>query len=350
MSTQVEIRLPQLGEGLREARIVELLCVAGDFLTRGDRIYIIETDKSTVELESPLDGKLIEWRVVPGDVVPIDSTVAIASSDSSSASANVVPERFVPPRTRVYARERGVDAELLESIPAASNKLLPQDIDAYLSAGEPPTPGRLPFVDRKIVGAQRALIYRLRRSSELVIPGTIAGSLPWKYLMARVNDAQRPRPSPFQVLTHAVAKLAAVHPKFRSIMIGDDRVRQFDDVNVGIAMARPNDELIIALVRNAGSLSLSQYVRACAVQMRNAIRNGDQAADDMQILVSYLGEFGVHDAIPSLVAPASAVFFLGAPRSESGIARVVLTFDHRLINGAAAARFLSELLVALGTA
>jgi len=51
----------------------------------------------------------------------------------------------------------------------------------------------------------------------------------------------------------------------------------------------------------------------------------------------------VIDAIPTLVAPASSVIFLGAPSASTGLVRVVLTFDHRLINGAAAAKFLHAL-------
>ena len=54
-----EIRVPQLGEGLREARIVQLLCAPGAPLRRGDRLYVIETDKTTVELEAPFDGTLL---------------------------------------------------------------------------------------------------------------------------------------------------------------------------------------------------------------------------------------------------------------------------------------------------
>ena len=52
----VEIKVPQLGEGLREARIVQLLCAPGAPLHRGDPLYVIETDKTTVELEAPFDG------------------------------------------------------------------------------------------------------------------------------------------------------------------------------------------------------------------------------------------------------------------------------------------------------
>ena len=185
----------------------------------------------------------------------------------------------------------------------------------FSSTSEPAATQRGPFVDRRVGGAQRALIFRLRRSAELVIPGTVATTLPWDHLLKRSFNSKGPRPSPFQVMSHAIAQLAQVHPRFRSVMLGDDRVREFDDVNVGIAISRPNDELIITLIRNASSLSLSEYVRACATRMREAIGTGDQAADDMQILVSHLGEPAIEEAIPSLVAPASAVFFSGGAQS-----------------------------------
>lgn len=344
----MEIRLPQLGEGLREARIVQLLCAEGTRLARGTPIYLIETDKSMVELESPLDGRLLEWRVGPGDVVGINSIVAIAAPDAVAAEPEVKPQRLIPPRTRAYAEQMGIPAALLDSIPAASNKVLPADIDAFIKGSTAGAAADRPFVERRVVGAQRALIYRLRRSAGLVIPGTVATSLPWDSLVRRARACEGPRPSPFQVLSHAVAQLAGSHAAFRSVMVGDDRIRQFDRANLGVAIARPGDELVIALVRDAGGLALGQYVRACAAAMRRALRQGDQAADDMQILVSHLGEYDVQDAIPALVAPASSVFFLGAPDRHSGLARVVLTFDHRLINGAGAGRFLSELAGSLG--
>ncbi len=82
--------------------------------------------------------------------------------------------------------------------------------------------------------------------------------------------------------------------------------------------------------------------------MRAAIRDGAEAAEDTQILLTHLGEFGIVDAVPTLVAPASSIFFLGAPQQpSSGKVRIAVTFDHRLINGAAAARFLDDLATAL---
>src|SRR6185369_5481199 len=57
----LELAVPQLGEGLREVRIVEILRRAGDAVARGEPMYVVETDKSTVELEAPFDGTIEGW-------------------------------------------------------------------------------------------------------------------------------------------------------------------------------------------------------------------------------------------------------------------------------------------------
>ncbi len=340
-----EIRIPQLGEGLREVRIVELLRRPGDVLRRGDTLYIVETDKSTVELESPDDGQLLEWRAAPGDVIAIGSTVAIVEQISDTTATephSPPPTRRVPPRTRAHAKAKGLGAEDLETIPSASDgKLLPADIDAYLARkGSAIDEGHR---DYALGTVQRALVYRLRRSAAVVIPGSIAIEIPDSWLICKATDEGRARPTSFQVFGHAVAQIASRYAKFRSVMVSDDHVREYTRVNIGLALARPDDELITAVVRGADGQTLSEFVQACAKQMKVALRKGDQAVGDMQILLTHLGEFSILDATPTLVAPASSVFFLGAPRTETGAVRIVLTFDHRLINGAAAAEFLVSL-------
>jgi pyruvate/2-oxoglutarate dehydrogenase complex dihydrolipoamide acyltransferase (E2) component len=336
----LEIRVPQLGEGLREVRIVELLRRAGESVRRGDPLYVVETDKSTVELEAPVDGALAEWTVAPGDVVAIGGIVArLAGAEGATPAAQ---HRLVPPRTRAYAREKGLTAEELAAIPSASTKVMPADVDAYLAKRAEKEDASAAYVEQPLGPVQRALVYRLRRSAEVAIPGTVGIELPGAWLAGPAGTAG-PKPTAFQVFGHAVAHVAARHPRFRSVMIGDDRLREYAEANVGIAVARPGDELIAVVIRGADRMSLPEFARAFTHRMRSALREGDQAAGDVQILLTYLGDFGIVDAVPTLVAPAGSVFFLGAPQAGSGMVRVVLTFDHRLVNGAAASAFLADL-------
>jgi pyruvate dehydrogenase E2 component (dihydrolipoamide acetyltransferase) len=341
-----EVRVPQLGEGLREARVVELLRRPGAPLKRGDPLYVIETDKTTVEMESPIDCTLVRWCAQVGDVVAIDSTVAMVEAAGGAAEPDVMrhpARRLIPPRTRTYAREQGIDESALEAIPSRTEKLMPDDIDIWMNRAGASADTALRYREFPVGAAHRTLIFRLRRSASVVIPGTVAVDLDWADLQRRMDTSPAPRPTAFQVFGHAVARVAGRNARFRSVMLGDDRLREYESLNVGIAIARPNDELVIAVVRDAALRSLPDFVRECQKQMRLAIRTGDQAREDTQILLTHLGEFGIVDAVPTLVAPANAVFFLGAPPVHGTSVRAALTFDHRIVNGAAAASCLAEL-------
>jgi pyruvate/2-oxoglutarate dehydrogenase complex dihydrolipoamide acyltransferase (E2) component len=345
-----EIHVPQLGEGLREVRIVELLRRTGDAIRRGDALYIIETDKTTMEMESPLDGRLMNWRVAPGDVVPIGAPVAVIGADKEERRVETHREpasRLIPPRTRAYAKAKGLSNDTIKNIPSVSEKLLPSDIDTFLAPPSAASSSAIGYREHRVRGPHRTLIYRLRRSASTVIPGTVTVEIPWSQLSVIPNDSNSIRPTPVQVFGYAVSQVAREHPRFRSVMIGDDMIREYDQVNIGLALARPNEELITAVIRGADRMTLPEFSRACSRQMRAALRDGDQATDDTQILLSHIGEFGIVDAVPTLVAPASSVFFLGSARPDTAVARVWMTFDHRLINGGTAGAFLQAVVKCL---
>lgn len=343
-----ELAVPQLGEGLREVRIVEVLRRAGDAVKRGEPIYVVETDKSTVELEAPFDGTIERWTVSPGDVVPIGAVVARMASTGEVAplvARAAAPEGVViPPRTRAHARERGIDEAELARIPSTSGKLMPADVDAWIARqGTQAAQGAR---EEPLSPEQRRLVFRMRRSAERVIPGTIAVDVRFDALAGAGPRDDGLGASEVQVLAHRAAQVAGSMPRFRATIVGDATLRTHDAINIGIALARPGDELVTAVVRGADRLELDAFVREVRRQMREALRTGDQAGDDTQLLVSHLGREGIVDAVPTLVAPANAILFLGAPRAD-GLSRLVLTFDHRIHNGAGAAAFLAALRDAL---
>ncbi|MGH7784666.1 MAG: 2-oxo acid dehydrogenase subunit E2, partial [Candidatus Binatia bacterium] len=297
-------------------------------------------------MESPRDGRIHRWHVKSGDIIPINAPVLLIATNVADIDVHTgaIPKaRLIPPRSREYAKTKGLSDQTLGDIPSVTDKLMPADIDAYLAKANGDSAVPTDYVQHKITGDSRGFIYRLRRSASTAIPSSITIEIPWEAL--RVDGVQTPglRPTAFQVFSHAVARTARDHPKLRSVMSGDDHVREYDNVNIGLALARPNDGLSIAVIRAADTLTLSEFVRACTQQMRIAIRDGDQAADDIQVLLTHLGEFSIVDATPTLVAPASSVIFLGSPFGELRTSRVVMTFDHRLMNGAAAAAFLHTL-------
>jgi pyruvate dehydrogenase E2 component (dihydrolipoamide acetyltransferase) len=172
----ISIRIPQLGEGLQEALLVELLKKPGDKVRRDDPIYVMETDKATTDVESPYDGTIVEWTVKTGTVLqigaeigrievaegikevavghgPADSHAAPAASSVGGAMHDSVASRvesspgprddegdtssggpMIPPKTRKYLKEKGL-LEVAHQIPTAGKKLMPEDVDAYLAKG-----------------------------------------------------------------------------------------------------------------------------------------------------------------------------------------------------------------------
>jgi pyruvate/2-oxoglutarate dehydrogenase complex dihydrolipoamide acyltransferase (E2) component len=377
----IEVVVPQLGEGLQEVRVIRFLKRSGERVARDEHIYEMETDKATVEVESPYTGVIVEWLAKEGDILPIgapiarieiegavETTVPVASIPSHTASAPSgdatrgaisVSERLelvIPPRTRAYARQKGVSEEELRRIPAASgNKLMPEDIDAYLTrrAGD----GAAAYVDYPLPPQQRTFIYRLKRSAQLVVPATLRRYAAWdavQRVAARFKaDPNAPvQPSEFQVFAYCAAQATLQHPKFRAQLVGEETLRQYAHVNLGVAVARPGDELVTALVKNASALDFVSFVRTLQTQIRKARAGEDQADASIQLLLTYMGGFQMVDAIPVLVSPAVAILFAGEAFLIEGVPHVnlVLTFDHRLINGVGGAEFLNAVAENLANA
>src|SRR5215216_3244227 len=72
----IAVRIPQMGEGLQEARLVAVLKQPGDSVKRDEPIYQMETDKAVMDVESPYEGRIVEWLAEVDTILPIGSPVA----------------------------------------------------------------------------------------------------------------------------------------------------------------------------------------------------------------------------------------------------------------------------------
>ncbi len=376
------IVVPQLGEGLTEARIVSLLKRPGDQVGADEAIFALETDKANVEIEAPHAGVIGDWLVREGQTVPIHAPVvhiiAPQAVPSQAVPSQAVPPPAtdpsrtqhalapsgqpgaarIPPRTRALCRSLGLDEQALRAIPARTGTLLEADVLAHLkSDSDPPLQeqqryqGKQSYHDRPLSDRQRTFIRRAAPASPLApLAASVKRPLPWACVERAFKAARKQHPelriTHFQLMAYHVVQTAASHPKFRSVLIGQECVREFAHVNLGIAVALPGDELATALLPQADTLDFSSFAGAIKTRTREARRGQDQADATMQIVLTCLGNSGITDASPTLVAPAVAVLFIGDKYEGSGgtLVNLVLTFDHRLINGLGAARFLQALV------
>ena len=90
----VSIRIPQLGEGLREAYLVDFLKTPGDAVLRDEPLFTMETDKAVSDVESPHAGTLVKWLVEVDSVLEIGTEIAIIETASTAHSSHTAPLPF----------------------------------------------------------------------------------------------------------------------------------------------------------------------------------------------------------------------------------------------------------------
>lgn len=386
---EVAVRIPQIGEGLQEARLVAVLKQPGEPVRRDEPIYQMETDKAVMDVESPYEGRLVRWMAEVDTILPIGAEVArmevaegvgevgghAAAAPESSAPAqqqsagildspSVTRRMDVPPRTRAYAKEQGLTEQQLAEVPAAGSKLMPSDIDAFLSGRAGPATADQPaaaqaaqaFDEAPLGSKQRLLSSRLSRGAQLVVPGTISVACDWEAVEASrakvKSSGDAFQPSAFTMFAFAVARALASHPGFRSTLSGDSILRTYRHAQLGIAVALPGDELVLAVVEDADTLDWRTFAERVRERIDEARGGRDQATEAVTVSLTNMQAFGLRDAVPVVAAPAVATLFLGEvykgldqtvdqPRLKRFV-NLVLTFDHRLMNGVGAANFLNE--------
>lgn len=376
----ISVRIPQLGEGLQEALLVEFLKQPGDQINRDDPIYVMETDKATTDVESPYDGKLVEWLVEPGTVLeigaeigkmevaegvkempvghgPADSNTTDEPTAAAPAASTSKPVRsgnvMIPPKTRKYLKELNL-LDQADQIPVTGKKMMPEDVDAYLASVGGGAVASDEYEIRDLPKSQVVLNYRLSRGSKVCIPVTVMSDIDWSSVVAtrdKVRDSGGP--TGFAMACWAVVQALKNHDRFRSSLTPEgNALKVFHHVNLGIAVALPGDEMVTAVVKNSDEMTADQFFQAYAQQVTAARDGNDQADESTTVTVSNIGKAGMRIGIPAIVAPAVATLAIGevfahpVPDGDSfrfrSTVTATLSFDHRIANGVGAANFMNE--------
>ena len=380
----IAIRIPQLGEGLQEALLQEFLKQPGDTVKRDEPIYVMETDKATTDVECPYDGTIVEWTVEEGMVLEIGAQIgrievaegvkempaghhpadegeaetdAGDSSATGAAAKKAKPVRgekvMIPPKTRKYLKEKGL-LEVADQIPATGTKLMPADVDAYLATQGDEVASDL-FELRPLPKSQITLNYRLARGTQVCVPVTVMNEIDWSAIAAaRVKVKEKGiGPTGFGMACWCVVQAIKKHEKFRSALSTDGKsLKVFHNVNLGVAVALPGDEMVTAVVPNADTLDPNKFFDTLYQQIKLAREGTDQADGSTTITISNIGKAGMRSGIPAIVSPAVATLAIGeiyslpVPDGDSfkfqPSVMATLGFDHRVANGVGAANFMSD--------
>ena len=380
----ISINIPQLGEGLQEARLIEFLKQPGDRVERDECIFVMETDKAISEIEATHGGVIVEWLVDADTVVEIgaevgklevaEGTPAPAPSGHSAPSghapaakpqAAAAPSKpaktggraLIPPRTRQYLKEKQL-LDVADQIPASGKKLTIEDVDQYLASNSggsaaPAASTNAAFEESPVPSAQQTLIYRIARGTQVVLPATLETEIDWANIAA-AREANRDSggPTGFAMFLHCVVQAINKHPMLRSSMSADSKtLRTYKHVNLGVAVSLEGDELKTAVVPEAEAKSPEDFYSTLAERIAHCRAGNDQIDASTTVTVSNIGIAGMRSGIPLVVTPAVATMALGEIRDQPvttadgftfrKVATLTMSFDHRLLNGVGAADFLN---------
>lgn len=299
------IHVPILGEGIRVARVVSMLKAVGDSVRADDALCEVETDKAVFPIECDEDGVLMEWKVADDEEVKVGQALAVLKLDR-------------PPVEAVSNRQ----TQPMETAGAAQRMALSPEAVKQLQG---------------------------------IVPATIEVSCRWEAVRdARLKSKETPggTMSTTAMVAWAVIQAMAKHERFASVVRGDQLIYDPERYDLGVAVALPGDELQTAVVKQVNQISWENFPEVFNESLRRTRHGAIDSKNKVPLSISSMSAYQVRSAIPIVVPPSIATLFIGAPyttpnpKSKSGelmeVASLVLTFDHRWINGVGAASFLSD--------
>ena len=379
----VEVILPKLTTTMDEGTIAGWLKQEGDVVQTGQPLFELETDKTTMTVESPASGVLRRIAFPAGSTLPIGTVVALIATDGEEAAARTAPavvgagqvERRAKasPLARQIAQEYGLDLLALKGsgpegriIEADVRAAIEQQAVAPTPSAAPPTltpaaPLAASELSQRLVpvsAVRRVIAERLATSAHTVARVTMTASADATRLVdwrSRLKDQPRREPVPTytDLILFLVARLLPEHPYLNARFEGN-AIHLLEQINIGIAVDTERG-LLVPVLREANKKDLPALVCETAALVEKT-RAGQATPEDLSggtFTLTNLGMYAIETFTPIINLPECAILGLGqiAPKpavyQNEIVARhllaLSLSFDHRLVDGAPAARFLQAL-------
>jgi pyruvate dehydrogenase E2 component (dihydrolipoamide acetyltransferase) len=371
--------LPKLGLTMDEGRLIAWHKQEGDRVQKGEVLFEVETDKANMEIEAPVAGIVRRILLRADESAPVASVIALiadsadeplpdvadaarpAAASAPSDVARAAPAAGPPgdrvrssPAARKRAQELGVDIDALSGT-GPGGRINIEDVEAAASGAKRAAGGNGVLEKREpLTRMRRAVAEAMTRSVREAPQFSISRDVDMTAASARRTAAGV---SYTDVILAAAAGALRAHPRLRSRYDGDATVTS-EKIDVGIAVAL-DAGLIVPVVRDADRKDLVA-LRSEREALEAAVRSGHARADAFggaAITVSNLGTFGV-DGFTAIVNPPEAsilavgrvadrvVAVNGAPAVRPMVS-LTLTVDHRVADGADAARYLADVARAL---
>jgi pyruvate dehydrogenase E2 component (dihydrolipoamide acetyltransferase) len=384
----ISVVMPALEMAQETGKLLAWRKKEGERVTKGEPLLEIETDKAIVEVEAPGDGILagitadvgavipvgqtIAWLVAPGEKPPAMAVTAAPAARASSSperasAAAVVPateQRVgaapqISPKARRLAKELGVDLSKIRGT-GPDGTITSEDVQSSAEGKASAAPAGM-----ESLGQLARLMAERTTQSWTSVPhfflvrdvdcGELIGAQ--KRISQEMEKAQDAAPTITDLLIVLLAKVLAKHPRMNSSWIGEG-IRSNPEINVSVAMA-VKDGVVGAVIHKANALQVGE-ISALRRELTERARAGRLRPADITggtFTLSNLGMYKV-DAFSAIITPPQAAILAVGSISDRVVPvngkpgirpmmTMTLSSDHRVVDGARAAEFLSELASAI---
>ncbi len=415
-----EIIMPKLGESIIEATITRWVKNVGDQLEEDDSIVEIATDKVDSEIPSPVEGKLIKLLFEEGDVVAVGTAIAIVDIggeggselpdekndveevsgktaknivNNDKAESPVIKEntdnndfskskRFYSPLVKSIAATENISVAELETITGSGKdgRVTKNDVQGYLknrgnvskSASAPSHKIAAPPVSsmvgdrvvemdrmRKLIADHMVMSAQVSPHVTSFIDVDVTNIVKWRNKIKDSFVAREGEKVTFTpIFIHAASQALKDYPQINVSLDGYNIIYR-KNINIGMAAALPNGNLIVPVIKNADEKSLLGVVKSVNDLSKRAKSNKLQP-DEIQggtFTVTNFGSFDSLTGTPIINQPQVAILGIGAIRKQPavietsegdfiGIKHIMilsLAYDHRIVDGALGGMYLKRL-------
>ena len=388
----VKLLMPKLGLNMVEGQVTEWIKKEGEQIKKGETIYIVETDKVTNEVEAPENGKLVKILVKEGEIVPVRQLVGIMTVEGEQVDINAFLAETIPgpeavkqftqaatsgnasktmaatpigrqvmasPLTKRLAAENGIDLTLIKGS-GPGGRITTEDIEKALpikNTGGPSTelPGRMvPLTGvRKIVAERMALSAKTIPMVTLNSEIDVTPIVNFREELKKAGKEKSEIPGYNALIAHLSAKALKEFP-YLNASFTDSGIRLMDVVNLGVAVDT-SEGLLVVVLRDADKKSIGEVNSELNALAERALNHKSASLDlgGSTFTITNLGMAGVDSFNPIINPPEAGILGIGRFVEKEMVeegkvlrrfsAIFSLTFDHRVIDGAPAARFLQRL-------
>ncbi|MGQ9629399.1 MAG: dihydrolipoamide acetyltransferase family protein [bacterium] len=372
-----EVIVPPLGQTTDEVRLVTWYKKEGEEVKEGEPLFAIETDKATLDVEAQASGVLRRVTASEGQTLKALSTIAliaepgeevaegrrhdVPSPPSRDTLRPVVSRRrtsaplYISPRARRLAEAKGVALEGLSGT-GPEGAIVERDVRAYIErrAEVQLHPFNEVLAEAPLQGIRATIAERMSRSASTTARVTLTAEVDASGLveLRRKLAEDGIAVSYNDLFLYVLGRALRENPLLNASLEGDV-LRQWKRIHIGLAVDTERG-LLVPVVRDVDTKGLAQLARETMDLIERA-RGGKLKPEELRggtFTLTNLGMFGIDAFTPIINLPETAILGVGRigarPCVRDGdivIREMVwlsLAFDHRLVDGGPAARFLQR--------